>query len=126
MKDETRVIIADDHRLMRNVLKSIFNREGDMTVVAEARNAEEVFRQIDNQCADVMVLDLNMPGKDGLEILKELQETRNNLPVVVLTLFPQERFREKVIQLGAVDCLTKDCQPHEIVDAVRKAKNRDA
>jgi two-component system invasion response regulator UvrY len=126
MKDETRVIIADDHRLMRNVLKSIFNREGDMTVVAEARNAEEVFRQIDTQDADVMVLDLNMPGKDGLEILKELQETRNNLPVVVLTLFPQERFREKVIQLGAVDCLTKDCQPHEIVDAVRKAKNRAA
>lgn len=126
MKDETRVIIADDHRLMRKVLKSIFNREEDMTVVAEARNAEEVFRQVDTQDADVMVLDLNMPGKDGLEILKELQETGNNLPVVVLSLFPQERFREKVIRLGAVDCLTKDCQPYELVDAVRKAKNRAA
>jgi two-component system invasion response regulator UvrY len=126
MREPIKVIIADDHRLMRKVLAHIFSRAKDMKVVAEARNAEEVFRQVDKEEADVMVLDLNLPGKDGLEILEELQATSTNLPVVVLTLFPQERFRNRAMRLGAAGFLTKDCNPNELIDAVRKANNRAA
>jgi two-component system, NarL family, invasion response regulator UvrY len=126
MKSETKIIIADDHRLMRKVLRSIFGHTSDMKVVGEARDADEVFQQVNSQDADVIVLDLHMPGKDGLEILKELHETNADLPVVVLTLFPQEKFKEKVMRLGAADFLTKDCQPQELVVAVRKATNRAA
>lgn len=126
MERKTKIIIADDHRLMRKVLRTVFSRTEDMSVVAEARNAEEVFQQVDRQNADVLVLDLNLPGKDGIEILRELQATQRDVPVVVLTLFPQERFKAEVMQLGAADFLTKDCNPEELVEAVRKAKNRAA
>ncbi len=126
MERKTKIIIADDHRLMRKVLRTVFSRTEDMSVVAEARNAEEVFQQVDRQNADVLVLDLNLPGKDGIEILLELQATQRDVPVVVLTLFPQERFKAEVMQLGAADFLTKDCNPEELVEAVRKAKNRAA
>ena len=121
-EDETKIIIADDHRFMRKVLRHVFSRTGDMRVVAEAHNADEVFQLVDRQDADVLVLDLNLPGKDGLQILRQLQATKRNVPVVVLTLFPLERFKEEVMQLGAADFLTKDCQPEELVEAVRKAK----
>ena len=109
---------------MRKALTNIFNRAGDMKVIAEARDAEEVFRQIDSQNADVLVLDLNMPGKNGLEILKQLQQTGSDLPVVVLTLFPNKKFKNEAMRLGARDFLTKDCDPNDLISAVRKAKNR--
>jgi two-component system, NarL family, invasion response regulator UvrY len=120
MKSVIKILIADDHRLMRQVLRNIFDRDG-MKVVGEAHNSDEVFQEIDRQNADVLVLDLNMPGKDGLEILQQINETGTQMPVIVLTLFPQERFKEKAMQLGATEFLTKDCDPEELIQAVRNA-----
>ena len=121
MEKPTRIIIADDHLLVRKALKNIFEQAEHMEVVAEARDADEVFRQIDNQNADVMVLDLNLPGKDGLEILQQLRRSKKDLPVVVLTLHSQETLRKKALGLGAADFLAKDCDPHDLVEAVRRA-----
>jgi DNA-binding NarL/FixJ family response regulator len=126
MQKHTRIIIVDDHRLIRKALKNIFEQTEDMEVVAEARNAEEVFREIDNHSADVMVLDLNLPGTDGLEILQQLKRSKKNLPVVILTLYSQDASRKKAIALGAVDFLSKDCDPHDLVEAIRRATERAA
>ena len=126
MQKNTRIIIADDHRLVRKALKNIFEQTEDMEVVAEARDAEELFREIDSHSADVMLLDLNLPGTDGLEILQRLKRSKKNLPVVVLTLYSQDSFRRKAISLGAVDFLSKDCDPHDLVEAIRRATTRAA
>jgi len=117
----TRVLVAEDHPSIRSVLKRIFQYAGDIKVVGEAGNAREVFQQVKTCNADVLLLDINMPGKDGLEILRELHDTKKDVPVVILTLFPQERLRSEAMRLGAVDFLSKDCQPDELIDAVRKA-----
>jgi two-component system invasion response regulator UvrY len=118
---KTRVLIADDHRMIRNALKNILNHQPDMEIVGEAKTSEEVFLQIEQSTPDVMVLDLNMPEKDGLEILQQLRAEKNKIPVIILTLYPEERFKNSAFEQGAVAFLTKDCNPEELVDAIRKA-----
>jgi DNA-binding NarL/FixJ family response regulator len=116
-----KVLVADDHRLTRSALKNIFAVASDIEVVAEAADAGEVFQKMKSTNPDVIVLDVNMPGKDGLEILKQLRTEGNNTPVVVLTLFPPERFKAAAMSAGAASFLSKDCNPEDLLDAVRKA-----
>jgi DNA-binding NarL/FixJ family response regulator len=117
-----RIFLADDHRLTRRALKNIFDVPSDIEVVAEAENAEEVFQKIPNADPDVLVLDLNMPDMNGLEILRQLRSGGNNVPVVILTLFPPEKFKDAALKSGAASFLSKDCNPEELIEAVRKAK----
>jgi two-component system invasion response regulator UvrY len=118
---KTRVLIADDHRMILNALKNILNHQPDMEIVGEAKTSEEVFLQIKQSTPDVIILDLNMPEKDGLEILKQLRAEKNTVPVIILTLYPEERFKNIAFAEGAVAFLTKDCNPEELIQAIRKA-----
>jgi two-component system, NarL family, invasion response regulator UvrY len=120
---KTRVLIADDHRMIRNALKNILNHQPDMEIVGEAKTSGEVFLQIAQSTPDVIVLDLNMPEKDGLEILQQLRAEKNTIPVIILTLYPEERFKNSAFAEGAVAFLTKDCDPEELIAAIRKAAN---
>src|SRR5688572_14412164 len=104
---KTRILIADDHRLVRNALKNILNQD-DMEIVGEARDSEEVFHQIRQSSPDIIVLDLNMPEKDGFEILQQMRAEKITIPVIILTLYPAERFKEIAFDEGAVAFLTKD------------------
>ena len=122
-QQKTRILIADDHRLIRNALKHIFNDLPDMEIVGEAKNSEEVFQQIERSAPDVIVLDLNMPEKDGLEILQQLRAENNAIPAVILTLYPEERFKNSAFAQGAVAFLTKECNPEELISAIRKARS---
>ena len=122
--NKTRILIADDHRLIRNALKNILNHQPDMEIVGEAQNSEEVFAQIKQSSPDLIILDLNMPEKDGLEILQELRAQKNTIPVIILTLYPEEKFKDSTFAEGAVAFLTKDCSPEQLVQAIREATTK--
>jgi DNA-binding NarL/FixJ family response regulator len=116
-----KVLLADDHKLTRTALKNIFSTASDMEVVGEAANAEEFFQEIQKTKPDVIVLDLNMPEISGLEILKRLRSEGNSIPVVILTLFPPERLKEASLEAGATNFLSKDCDPEELIETVRRS-----
>ena len=116
-----KVFVADDHKITRKALKNIFSTAPDIEVIGEAANAEEIFQKIPEIKPDVILLDLNMPEIDGLEILKRLRSEGNSTPVVVLTLFPPEKLKEASLAAGATNFLSKDCDPEELIETVRRS-----
>ncbi len=115
-----KILIADDHVLIREGFKKLINREVDMEVTAEARNASEVIEKIRNQHFDVIVLDIHMPGKSGLELLKDLRERDPDTKVLILSMHPEDRFAVRSLKAGAYGYITKESAPDELVEAVRK------
>ena len=118
---QIRVLVVDDHHLTRRALKNIFDVASEIEVIAEATNGKEAFQKAQDLQPDVIVLDLNMPGKDGLETLRDLRAEKNNTPVIILTLFPPEKFENAAMAAGATSFLSKDCKPEDLIQAVRNA-----
>ncbi len=115
-----KVIIADDHPVVRRGLKQILADELDITVVGEANNSQELLKLLCDQHCDVVVLDITMPGRDGLEALKEIRRERPKLPVLVLSIHPEDQFGLRVLKAGAAGYMTKETAPDELVKAIRK------
>ena len=115
-----RILIADDHAIVRRGLKHIVSEQPDMTVVGEAENARQVLDLVRTDEWDVIVLDINMPGRSGLEVLKELRREHPKLPVLVLSVHPEDQYGVRVLKAGAAGYLTKDSAPDELVQAIRK------
>jgi two-component system invasion response regulator UvrY len=115
------VVIADDHTMVRHGLREILNGEPDMTTVAEARNGNEVLEAVRQQPVDVVVLDITMPGKNGLETLKELRKTHPKIAVIMLSMHSGDQYGVRVIRAGAAGYITKESAPEELVAAIRKA-----
>jgi two-component system, NarL family, invasion response regulator UvrY len=115
------ILIADDHAVVRRGLKQIVTEQADMQVLGEAQNVQEVFRLLRQREWDVVVLDLNMPGGSGLEVLRDLKEMRPDLPVLILTMHPEDQFAMRVLKAGAAGYLTKESAPEQLVQAIRKA-----
>jgi DNA-binding NarL/FixJ family response regulator len=115
-----RILIADDHAIVRRGLKHIVSEQSDMTVGGEAENAREVLDLVRAGHWDVVVLDINMPGRSGLEALKELKRQHPKLPVLVLSVHPEDQYGVRVLKAGAAGYLTKDSAPDELVKAIRK------
>ncbi len=115
-----KVLIADDHVVVREGLKHIISKASDMTVGAEAVNGQEVIDRVREQEFDVVVLDINMPGRGGFEILKELKRDYNRLPVLVLSVHPEDQVGVRVLRAGASGYLNKESTPKELVNAIRK------
>jgi len=116
-----RILIADDHAIVHRGWKQIVADEPDMVVAGEAATGEEALMLIRRQSWDVVVLDLSMPGRGGLEVLKELRQERRRVPVLVLSMHPEEQFAVRALRLGAAGYLTKESAPEELVKAIRKA-----
>ncbi len=114
-----RLFIADDHPLVRNGLRQILQGEGDLSVVGEAANQRELMDGIERTKPDVLITDLSMPGQGALSFLSELKHFHPKLPVLVLTMHPEERFAVRALKSGASGYLTKDTTPDEIIRAVR-------
>lgn len=114
------ILIADDHKILRQGLKKILDESFKETNYGEAANSDDVLRILDEYKWDIAILDLNMPGKSGLEILKDLKALRPEIPVLVLSMYPEEQFALRVIKSGASGYLTKDSAPEELVNAVDK------
>jgi two-component system invasion response regulator UvrY len=115
-----RVLIADDHAVVRQGLKQIVSENPDMTVAGEAANGHEVLDFARRYDCDLVLLDLAMPGKDGLDTLKELKLVRPHLPVLVLSVYPEEQYAVRLLRAGAAGYLTKESAPEELVAAIRK------
>jgi len=116
-----KVLVADDHPVVRKGLKEILEEEADMKVADEARNAQEVLDLIRKHKYDVVVLDVDMPGRSGLDALKELKAQQPRLPVLMLSVHSEEQFAVRAIKTGAAGYLTKETAADELVKAVRKA-----
>ena len=115
-----RVLIADDHAVVREGLKRIVTGSPDIEVAGEAANGHEVLDFARRQDFDLVLLDLAMPGKDGLDTLKELKLARPHLPVLVLSVYPEEQYAVRLLRAGAAGYLTKESAPEELVAAIRK------
>jgi two-component system, NarL family, invasion response regulator UvrY len=116
-----RVLIADDHAIFRLGLKDILSHEFQKITFAEARNADETLEQIRKQDWEIVILDISMPGKSGLDILEEIRRVRPRLPILLLSMHPEEQFARRALKAGAAGYLTKESVPDELKKAVRKA-----
>jgi len=115
-----RVLIADDHSLIREGFKKIISREVDLKVVGEAQNSNEVLQFLSRNECDVIVLDISMPEKSGLDLLSELGEYYGRIAVLILSMHPEERFAIRALKAGASGYITKERAPEELVQAIRK------
>ena len=117
---DIRVIICDDHAVVRRGLQQILSEEADISVLDEAANAEELLQQLLQDDYDVVVLDIGMPGRSGLDVLGELKQQRRNLAVLVLSMYPEDQLAIRALKAGAAGYMTKECAPEELVQAIRK------
>lgn len=115
-----RILIADDHPIVRRGLKQILAEEPDFSVVGEAQDGAGVRALLLEQPCDVLVLDINMPGSSGLEMLQEITESQPHLPVLIMSIHPEEQFGVRALRAGAAGYLTKETAPEELVNAIRK------
>jgi two-component system invasion response regulator UvrY len=115
-----KVLVADDHSVVRRGLRQILTETPDILVGGEASTVQEVRRLVQDQRWDVIVLDLNMPGGSGIELLSELRKQSPAVRVLVLTMYPEEQYAIRAIRAGAAGFLTKESAPERLIDAVRK------
>ena len=115
-----KVLITDDHAVVRKGLKQIIDETPGMLAADEAASGNEALEKIRKNDYDVVLLDIAMPGKGGLDTLKELKLERPGLPVLILTIYPEEQYAVRVLKAGAVGYLTKESAPEELVIAIKK------
>lgn len=115
-----RVLIADDHAILRRGLREILNRELRGVVCGEADNAQQVLAQVQSQTWDLVILDITMPGRSGVDVLKDLKRMQPKLPVLVLTVHPEDQYGKRVLKAGACGYMNKESAPEELITAIRK------
>ena len=116
-----RILIADDHEIVRRGLRQILTDEFPKLVVGEAANARDAVEAVRKQSWDAALLDINMPGRSGLDVLEELKQLRPTMPVVMLTAFPEQDYAVRAFKLGASGYVTKSSASDELLTALRKA-----
>lgn len=120
IKDIMKVLIADDHAIVRLGLKGILSDVFETLFIGEARNTPETLNLVREENWDIVVLDISMPGRNGLEALKELKQMRPNLPVLILTTHSDEQYAMRVLKAGAAGYLTKESAPERLIEAIQK------
>lgn len=115
-----RILIADDHAVVRRGLKQILEEAVTGLVSGETANAEETVAAVREHDWDLVILDMSMPGTSGLTTLRDLKQLRPRLPILFLSIHPEEQYAPRVLRAGAAGYLTKDSAPNQLVDAVRK------
>jgi two-component system invasion response regulator UvrY len=115
-----RILISDDHAIVREGIKQILADTDDLVAAGEATNGHEVIEHVRREDWDTVLLDLAMPGKDGLETLKEIKREKPKLPVLVLSIYPEEQYAVRALKAGASGYLTKESAPEELIAAIRK------
>jgi two-component system invasion response regulator UvrY len=115
-----KILVADDHAVVREGLKQILSETPDMVVAAEASSAQEVLNKVWENNYDVVLLDISMPGRGGLDVLKELKDEKPKLPVLILSIYPEEQYAMRALKAGASGYLTKESAPDELIAAIKK------
>ncbi len=114
-----KILIADDHPVVRLGTKQIIEDASDMVVLDEAGDGDEVISKVYEKSFDVILLDISMPGRDGLDVLKQLQTERPNIPVLILSMYTEEEYAIRALRSGASGYLTKESAPYELITALR-------
>ena len=115
-----RILIADDHAILRRGLKEILVGEFKDAIFAEAGNAQQVLTDVRKQAWDLVILDITMPGRSGLDLLRDLKQLQPELPVLVLSMHPEDQYAKRVLRSGAAGYMNKETAPKELVTAIRK------
>ena len=115
-----KILLADDHTVVRHGLKQILADEFKRATFGEARNAQEALNLVWKENWDVVILDITMPGRSGLEVLREIRKAKPKLPVLVLSMHPENQFAVRVLKRGAAGYMTKESAANELVGAIKK------
>jgi two-component system, NarL family, invasion response regulator UvrY len=113
-------LIADDHAVVRQGVKQILADAFSDAEFGEARNAHETLSRVWDQDWDVVILDITMPGRSGLDVLRDIKKGRPRLPVLILSMHPEDQFAVRMLKSGASGYLTKESAPEELVGAIKK------
>jgi DNA-binding NarL/FixJ family response regulator len=113
----TRVLVADTHAVVRRGLRELLSEGRDVTV-GEATSAEQALQEVQSGCWDIVILELSLPGRGGLELIEQLRRERPALPILVLTSHPEDQYGVRALRCGASGYLTKDCAPEQVQEAV--------
>ena len=116
----TRIVIADDHTIVREGLKQVLAAAGDLTVIAEAQDGSEVMQRVREHEFDVLLLDMSMPGRSGIELIKQVHAEKPKLRILVLSMHEEEQYAVRALKAGAAGYLTKDSASAQLVAAIRK------
>lgn len=115
----TNVLIVDDHPILRRGLKQVLQDEPDLSIV-EAGDAREALREINQQTFDLVIADIDLPGMNGIELLKEIKQQYKQTPVLMLSVYPEDQVAVRVLRAGASGFLSKETAPEQLVVAIRK------
>ncbi len=115
-----RVLIADDHPIVRRGLMEILVRELKGAVCGEAGNAQQLLSEVQSHDWDLVILDMSMPGRSGLDVLRDLKGLRPKLPVLVLSMHPEDQLGRRMLRAGASGYMNKESAPEELIKAIRK------
>lgn len=116
-----KILIADDHAVVRQGLRKIIDEDVSMNVVGEASNGAEALDLVREDDIDVVILDISMPGRNGLETLKEIKRLNPTLAVIMLSIHPEDQYAVRAFRAGAAGYMTKESAPEELVEAIKKA-----
>ena len=115
-----KVLLADDHSIVRAGLRRIVEESEDMVVIAEAADGREAIQQVHRNLPDVAIIDISMPGLDGLEVINQLCSYYPKLPIIILTMHEEEQYVVRAIKAGARGYITKRSAPEQLVEAIRQ------
>ena len=115
-----KVLIADDHAVVRRGLIEILLHELKDPICGEAENSQQVLAQVRSQTWDLVILDVSMPGRSGIDVLSDLKRERPKLPVLVLSMHPEDQYGKRVLKAGASGYMNKNSAPEELIKAIRK------
>jgi len=114
------ILIVDDHPLIREGLKKVLECEPDIKVAAEASTTDEVSEALKINCIDIILLDISLHGKSGLDIIKEIKERYPHISILIISMHSEESFAIRSLKMGASGYLTKDCASDDLILAIRK------
>lgn len=120
MSGEKKILIADDHAIFREGLKQVIAKNMDMVVADEAVDGQDVLCKVRERDYDIVLLDISMPGRNGLDILAEIKVLKPKLPVLILSMHPEEQYAIRAFKAGASGYMTKGNPPQELIEALQK------
>ncbi len=115
-----RILLADDHTMFREGVKQVLVSTDGFEVVGEASNAAQVLEKVRQTKCDVVILDISMPGRDGIDVLKQLKQLNPHLQVLILSMYPEDQYAFRAIKAGASGYLTKNKAAAELIEAIRR------
>ncbi|MDP2695392.1 MAG: response regulator transcription factor [Gallionella sp.] len=121
-----RILVADDHAIVRGGLKQLLSGQSDFLVTGEANNGLEALKQIREQPFDVVLMDMSMPGRSGIELIKLVKAEKPKLAILVLSMHKEEQYAIRALKAGALGYLTKESAPDQLVAAIRKVASGGA